>query len=219
MDAGGNDRPTGPPSCTTARDDMRIVRMTVMDRRATSRTTSQQIQSLTHHSISTRTIRRRLQQSGISARSPLLCLLLSGNHKRLRSKWYNEQRTWTEELNDIVFTDESRFCLQHCDGWIRVWSHSGERLLNCCVMHIATLVLHSASRFGVIELLLSPTCTPDLLPIENVWSMFAQLMGRGTTPTAALDQLWQYVEGTSRERETAVPQRSSKASLILGRGV
>ncbi|GFT00379.1 DDE_3 domain-containing protein [Trichonephila clavipes] len=38
-------------------------------------------------------------------------------------------------MNEVVFTDESRICLQHHDGQIRVWRHSGERMLNCCVMH------------------------------------------------------------------------------------
>ena len=41
----------------------------------------------------------------------------------------------TTECNNIVFTEESRFCLQHHDGHIRVWRHRVERLLNCCVMH------------------------------------------------------------------------------------
>ncbi|GFW89003.1 transposable element Tcb1 transposase [Trichonephila clavipes] len=39
------------------------------------------------------------------------------------------------EWNDIVFTDESRFYLQHHDVRIRVWTHRGERLLNYCVTH------------------------------------------------------------------------------------
>ncbi|KFM68277.1 Transposable element Tc3 transposase, partial [Stegodyphus mimosarum] len=42
---------------------------------------------------------------------------------------------WTAEWNEIVFTDESRFCLQHHDGRIRVWKHRGERMLNSCAMH------------------------------------------------------------------------------------
>ncbi|GFX30061.1 transposable element Tcb1 transposase [Trichonephila clavipes] len=37
-----------------------------------------------------------------------------------------------------MFTDESRFCLQHHDGRIRVWRHQEERLLNCCVLHFST---------------------------------------------------------------------------------
>ncbi|GFV21441.1 transposable element Tcb1 transposase [Trichonephila clavipes] len=37
--------------------------------------------------------------------------------------------------NEVVFTDESRICLQHHDGRIRVWRHHGERMLKSCVMH------------------------------------------------------------------------------------
>ncbi|GFS56930.1 transposable element Tcb1 transposase [Trichonephila clavipes] len=63
--------------CTTVRDEKRIVHMAVMDRAATSRIIAQQIQSVTHHSMSARTIRRRLQQSGMSAKRSVLCLSLS----------------------------------------------------------------------------------------------------------------------------------------------
>ncbi|GFX50839.1 hypothetical protein TNCV_2731931 [Trichonephila clavipes] len=49
-----------PPRCTTVCYDRRIVRMEVMDLVATSRVIATQIQSATHHSVSTRTIRYRL---------------------------------------------------------------------------------------------------------------------------------------------------------------
>ncbi|GFU44075.1 transposable element Tcb1 transposase [Trichonephila clavipes] len=67
----------------------------------------------------------RLQQSGISARHPLLPLPLTGNQRRLCSQWCNERWTWTTEWNDmewndILFTDEFRFCLQRHGGGIRV---------------------------------------------------------------------------------------------------
>ncbi|UYV82118.1 hypothetical protein LAZ67_21000942 [Cordylochernes scorpioides] len=39
------------------------------------------------------------------------------------------------EWNEIVSTDESRFCLQHHVGRIRVWRHRGVRMLNSCEMH------------------------------------------------------------------------------------
>ncbi|GFU45949.1 transposable element Tcb1 transposase [Trichonephila clavipes] len=42
---------------------------------------------------------------------------------------------WVAEWNEVVLTDESRICLQHHDGWIRVWKHRGERMLSSCVMH------------------------------------------------------------------------------------
>ncbi|GFT91294.1 transposable element Tc3 transposase [Trichonephila clavipes] len=53
----------------------------------------------------------------------------------LRRQWCNERRMWAAEWNEVVFTDESRSCLQHPDGRIRVWRHCGERMLNSCVMH------------------------------------------------------------------------------------
>ncbi|GFT77692.1 transposable element Tcb1 transposase [Trichonephila clavipes] len=107
-----------PPQCTTSREDMQIVRMAVTGRSFTSRTVAQHIDSITHHSVSARTIRRRLQQSGLSARRPLLGLPLTQNHRRLRRQWCDERRMWAVEWNEIVFTDESRICLPHHDGRI-----------------------------------------------------------------------------------------------------
>ncbi|GFU28732.1 transposable element Tcb1 transposase [Trichonephila clavipes] len=70
-----------PPQCTTSGEDRQIVRMAVMGRSVTSRTVAQHIESVTHHTVSARTIRRRLQQSGLSARHPLLRLPLTQNHR------------------------------------------------------------------------------------------------------------------------------------------
>ncbi|GFW01377.1 transposable element Tcb1 transposase [Trichonephila clavipes] len=120
-----------PPQCTTSREDRQIVRMAVTDRSVTSRTVVQHIESVTHHSVYAHTIQRRLQQSGLSARRPLLGLPLTLNHKRLRRQWCDEGRMWAAEWNEVVFTD----CLQHHDGQIRVWKHRGKRMLNSCVMH------------------------------------------------------------------------------------
>ncbi|GFV60184.1 transposable element Tcb1 transposase [Trichonephila clavipes] len=82
----------------------------------TSRTISQHIESVTHHSVYARNIRCRLQQSGLSARRPLLNLPLTQYHRRLRHQWCDERRMWAAEWNEVVFTDESRICLQHHDG-------------------------------------------------------------------------------------------------------
>ncbi|GFU99575.1 transposable element Tcb1 transposase [Trichonephila clavipes] len=123
-----------PPQCTTSREDRQIVRMAVMDRSVTSRTIAQHIESVTHHSVSARTIRRRLQQSGLSARRPLLGLPLTQNHRRLHRQWCDERRIWVAEGNEVVFTDESHIYLQHHNGRIRAWRHRGERMLNSGVM-------------------------------------------------------------------------------------
>ncbi|GFY18811.1 transposable element Tcb1 transposase [Trichonephila clavipes] len=124
-----------PPQCTTSREDRQIGRMAVTDRSVTSRTVAQLIESVTHHLVFARTIRPRLQQSGLSARHPLLGLPLTQSHRRLRRQWCDERRMWAAEWNEVVFTDESHIYLQHHDDRIRVWKHRGERMLNSCVMH------------------------------------------------------------------------------------
>ncbi|GFY24445.1 transposable element Tcb1 transposase [Trichonephila clavipes] len=68
-----------PPQCTTLREDRQIVRMAVTDLSVASRTVALHIESVTHHSVSPQTIRRRLQQSGLSARRPFLGLPLTQN--------------------------------------------------------------------------------------------------------------------------------------------
>ncbi|GFX38493.1 transposable element Tcb1 transposase [Trichonephila clavipes] len=109
-----------PPQCTISGEYRQIVRMAVTDRSVTSRTVAHHIESVTHHSMSVRTIRCRLQQSGLSTRRPLLGLPLTQNHGRLRRQRCDERRMWASEWNEVVFTDESRICLQHHDGQIQV---------------------------------------------------------------------------------------------------
>ncbi|GFY07853.1 transposable element Tcb1 transposase [Trichonephila clavipes] len=120
------------------REDRQIVRMVVMDRSVTSRTVAQHIGPVTHHSVSARTIRRHLEQSGLSARRALFGLPLMQNHKHLRHQWCDERKMWVAEWNEVDFTDESRICLQHHDGRIRVWRHRGDNMLNSCVVHHRT---------------------------------------------------------------------------------
>ncbi|GFX25041.1 transposable element Tcb1 transposase [Trichonephila clavipes] len=100
-----------PPQCTTSSEGIQIVPMAVTDRSITSRTVAQHNVSVMHHSVSARTIRRRLQQSGLSARRPLLSLPLTQNHRHLHRQWCDERRMWAAEWNEVVFTDESRICL------------------------------------------------------------------------------------------------------------
>ncbi|GFW53704.1 transposable element Tcb1 transposase [Trichonephila clavipes] len=100
-----------PPQFSTSREDRQIVRMTVTDHSVTSRTIAQHIESIMHHSVSARTIRHRLQQSGLSARRPLLVLPLTQNHRCLHHQWCDERRMWVAECNEIAFNYESGICL------------------------------------------------------------------------------------------------------------
>ncbi|GFV61974.1 HTH_Tnp_Tc3_2 domain-containing protein [Trichonephila clavipes] len=61
-----------PPQSTTSRENRQIEnrRMTVTDHSVTSRPVAMPIESVTHYSVFVRTIRRRLQQSGLSITPP-----------------------------------------------------------------------------------------------------------------------------------------------------
>ncbi|GFX73124.1 transposable element Tcb1 transposase [Trichonephila clavipes] len=240
-------------------------KLAATDRSVTSRTIAHHIESVTHHSVSARTIRRRLQQSGLSARRPLLNLPLTHKGRRIRRQWCDERRMWAVEWNEVVYTDESRICLQRHNGRIRVWRHRGQRMLNSCVMHhhtgpapgimvwggigyhsriplvriagtlnsqrnisevlepvvlpylqgLATAIFQQdnarshvtciVQSFFVnhqIILLPWPARSPDLSPIENMWSMVVQRLTQFTPPTATPGQLWQCVEAAW----SAVPQ-------------
>ncbi|GFV89320.1 uncharacterized protein TNCV_4151401 [Trichonephila clavipes] len=50
-----------------------------------------------------------------------------------------------DEWRDITFSDESRFCLWHQDGRIRVQRHRGERTLAACIRH-----RHTGPSFGMM---------------------------------------------------------------------
>ncbi|GFX08328.1 transposable element Tcb1 transposase [Trichonephila clavipes] len=84
-------------------------------------------------------------RSGLSARRPLPGLPLTQNHRHHRRQWCDERRMWAAEWNEVVFPENSRICLQHHDGQIRVWRHRGERMLNSCVMNH-----HTGSAPGII---------------------------------------------------------------------
>ncbi|GFX00271.1 transposable element Tcb1 transposase [Trichonephila clavipes] len=125
---------------------------------------------------------------------------------------------WVAQCNEIVFSDESRICLQHHDVRIRVWRHRREKILNSCVMHLHTSpapgimglatsifqqdnarphVTRIVLKFFVnhqIELLPWLARSPYLSLIENMFSMVAQRLTQITLPAATPDQLKQRVE-------------------------
>ncbi|GFV81999.1 transposable element Tcb1 transposase [Trichonephila clavipes] len=179
---------------------------------------SHPLQSTT--SLSARTIQRRLQQSGLFTRRPLFGIPLTKNHICLRRQWCDERRMRVAEWNKVVFTDESRICLQHHEGRIRVWRYRREIMLNSCLMHRhgpapgimvwGGIGYHSLALFLYalsIELLLWLARSPDLSPIENMWSTAAQRLTQITPPASTPDKIWQSVKASW----SAVPQEHIKS--------
>ncbi|UYV71212.1 hypothetical protein LAZ67_8002204 [Cordylochernes scorpioides] len=136
---------------------------------------------------------------------------------------------WTAECNEIVFTDLSRFCLQHHNCPIRVWRNRGERMLNSWVMHRHTapgimvwggIGYHSRTPLvriaGTLNIqrYISEVMEPVVLPYLQADSLSGTFADRkhvvhgcstidpDYTPAATPDQHWQRVEAAW----SAVPQ-------------
>ncbi|GFW35459.1 transposable element Tcb1 transposase [Trichonephila clavipes] len=97
--------------------------MEMTDSSFTSLTVAQHIEYVTHHLVSAANGVKCYAQSVLSERRALLGLPLTQNHRHLRYQWCDERRMWAVEWNDVVFTDESRICLQHQNIRIRVWKY------------------------------------------------------------------------------------------------
>lgn len=121
---------SGQPRATSEREDRRIVRTAVADRRASA----PQIRAAVNCRVSPRTVVNRLLAAGYHSRAPMQCVPLTPMHRRQRLLWCTERRQWRAEWNAVVFSDESRFCLQHNDGRQHVRRRRGERA------HASTIV-------------------------------------------------------------------------------
>ena len=84
--------------------------------------------------ISTQTVRNRLHASGLHARKPAVRPALTARHRNCRLQFARRHANWgVRRIRPLLFTDESRFCLDFHDGRRRVWRQKKERFKNCCV--------------------------------------------------------------------------------------
>ncbi len=69
------------------------------------------------NTISECTTCRTLKQMGYSSRRPHRVLLLSAKIRKQRLRFTQDHQNWTiEDWKNVVWSDESRFLLQHSDG-------------------------------------------------------------------------------------------------------
>ncbi|UYV65822.1 hypothetical protein LAZ67_3005564 [Cordylochernes scorpioides] len=120
-------RNAGATRVTSARVDRRILRQAVAAPQATCTAFLQHVQDTLDHSISTRTISRRLVANGLHSCRPLRRLPLTPPNRRQRLEWCRARSTWMTEWHRVVFSDESRFCLSSDSRRVRVWRRRGER--------------------------------------------------------------------------------------------
>ena len=82
-------------------------------------------QNATGVRISTQTIRNQLHDAGLRSRRPAIRVLLTRYHAQMRLAWARDHVTWTQnDWAPVLFTDESRFCVDFTNRRARVWRMS-----------------------------------------------------------------------------------------------
>ena len=78
--------------------------------------------------ISTQTVPNSLRQSGLRSRGACIRIPLTRLHKQAHLNWTQDHVNWTDKHWDpVLFTDESRYCLDFTDRRARVWRRHVER--------------------------------------------------------------------------------------------
>ena len=84
--------------------------------------------------ISTQTIRNRLHDAGLRSRRPAIRVPLTRYHVQMRLAWARNHVTGTKnDWAPVLFTDESRFCVDFTDRRARVWRMPNEWFAPVCV--------------------------------------------------------------------------------------
>ena len=130
---------------TTHRQDRYLITTATRSRRSNATSLQQTLQNASGVTVSTQTVRNRLHAAGLRARRPVVRVPHTRQHRQNRLEWCIEHRTWTlQQWANVLFTYESRFCLDFNDGRIRVWRRSGERYAD------ANVVEHDRYRGGSV---------------------------------------------------------------------
>ncbi|UYV82088.1 hypothetical protein LAZ67_21000798 [Cordylochernes scorpioides] len=135
---------------TSARVDRRILRQAVAAPQATCTAILQHVQDTLDHSISTRTISRRLVANGLHSCRPLRRLPLTPLNRRQRLEWCRARSTWMTEWHRVMFSDESRFCLSSDSRRVRVWRRRRERSNPAAIVERPTVRQRGIMVWGAI---------------------------------------------------------------------
>lgn len=127
----------GRPRATTAREDRQLSLLARRNRGATASQLSRDLYAATGKRVSRVTVSKRLNERGLFARKPAVCIPLTSTNRRARFAWCRQHRDWSmEQWATVLFTDESRFSLQPDSRRTFIWREPGTRYLPSNVREI-----------------------------------------------------------------------------------
>ncbi|GFT91315.1 hypothetical protein TNCV_2169011 [Trichonephila clavipes] len=95
---------------------------------------------------------------------------------------------------NVIFSDESRFCMQHCDGRTRVSRHRGELSPPVCIPY------RHMGPAPCVKIL-------DLSHTENIWSwLLKDSITHHPSPANAVDKVWHRMKAAWNELLNSVIQ-------------
>ena len=126
---------SGRPRSLSAVQDRYLLTTAQRNRFQTARSLSVQLQNATGVRVSTQTVRNRLHAAGLNARRPMLAPRLTARHRQARLAFAQDHMEWrVNDWSNVLFTDESRFCVSTNDRRVRVWRRRNERFAQCAIM-------------------------------------------------------------------------------------
>ncbi|UYV75755.1 hypothetical protein LAZ67_13001228 [Cordylochernes scorpioides] len=206
-------RNAGATRVTSARVDRRILRQAVAAPQATCTAILQHVQDTLDHSISTRTISRRLVANGLHSCRPLRRLPLTPPNRRQRLEWCRARSTdsrrvgvWRrrgERSNPAAIVERATVRQRGIMVWGAIAYDSRSSLLRIQGTMTAQRYVDDVLRPVTLPYLkgVPNALYPDLSPIEHVWDINGRRLHALPQPRSE-DELWQMVE-----REwSAIPQ-------------
>lgn len=119
---------TGLLRMTTTREDRFLAKPARRSRLTTARSLQNTQQRVAGNRVSKKTVRNRLNAEGMWSRRPVQCMTLTALHPQQRMICSNQHCNWrVNRWRHVLFTDESRYCLDFNDGRARVWRNTKER--------------------------------------------------------------------------------------------
>ena len=128
LHAGGRERSTNEVQ------DQFLVVQARRHRSDNTTTLRRDFQNATCVRINTQTIRNRLHDAGLRSRRPAIRVPLTRYHVPMCLAWARDHVTWTQyDWAPVLFTDESRFCVDFTNRRASVWRMPNEHFAPVCV--------------------------------------------------------------------------------------
>ena len=116
----------GRPHATSRQQDRLLVTSALRNRHQNTTQLQRRLYQATGLQVSTQTVRNRLHGRSLNARRPYIVLSLTARHRWTRKDWAQQYQRWNlGQWFHVMFSDESRFMLDFCDGQQRVWRLRG----------------------------------------------------------------------------------------------